>query len=29
MTTIRQLTQFTPDDDLLHDEVSASGPYAR
>src|SRR6516225_2021541 len=29
MTAIRQLTQFTPDDDLLHDEVSASGPYAR
>ena len=29
MTTIRQLTQFTPDDDLLHDEVSASGLYAR
>jgi hypothetical protein len=29
MTATRQLTRFTPDDDLLHDEVSASGPYAR
>ncbi|HEY4020926.1 MAG TPA: hypothetical protein VGM75_19710 [Pseudonocardiaceae bacterium] len=29
MTAARQLTQFAPDDDLLHDEVSAAGPYAR
>ena len=29
MTATRQLRQFSPDDDLLHDEISASGPYAR
>ncbi|HZZ49879.1 MAG TPA: hypothetical protein VFE65_23555 [Pseudonocardia sp.] len=29
MTTFRQLTRFTPEDDLLHDEVSAAGQYAR
>ncbi|HEY1974071.1 MAG TPA: hypothetical protein VGH89_39400 [Pseudonocardia sp.] len=23
------ITQFAPDDDLLHDEISASGPFAR
>jgi hypothetical protein len=25
----RELTRFTPDDDLLHDEISAAGPLAR
>ena len=29
MTATRQLTEFVPDDDLLHDDISASGPYAR
>lgn len=29
MPATRQLTRFAPEDDLLHDDVSASGPYAR
>jgi hypothetical protein len=29
MTATRELTRFTPDDDLLHDEVSAAGEHAR
>jgi hypothetical protein len=29
MTATRELTRFTPDDDLLHDEISRSGPHAR
>ncbi len=29
MTATRQLTTFTADDDLLHDDVSAAGPHAR
>jgi hypothetical protein len=29
MTAVRPLTRFRPEDDLLHDEVSAAGAYAR
>ncbi|MDT7589950.1 MAG: hypothetical protein QOC83_6193 [Pseudonocardiales bacterium] len=29
MTATRRLTRFTPEDDLLHDEISRSGPHAR
>lgn len=29
MTTARELTRFAPEDDLLHDEISAAGPLAR
>ncbi|MCU1651312.1 MAG: hypothetical protein JWQ60_2461, partial [Pseudonocardia sp.] len=28
MTATRRLTRFTPEDDLLHDEISRSGPHA-